>query len=237
MSEPMLKLQQVEAAYGKALILNQMSFSVNAGQVVALLGRNGAGKSTTMKTIIGLLPVQRGNINYRNTDITRLPAHKTARLGIGYVPEDRRVFPDLTVAENIEVGRQPARDGVPEWTTDTLFDLFPNLQERRRNQGKQLSGGEQQMLTIARTLMGNPELVLLDEPSEGLAPRIVEQMADTILQIKKSGVTVLVSEQNLHFARLVADHAVIIEKGSVCYDGSMAELDANPQLSAEYLSV
>ena len=233
----MLELQQVEAAYGKALILNQMTFGVQPGQVVALLGRNGAGKSTTMKTIIGLLPVQKGSITYRGTNITRSPAHKTARLGIGYVPEDRRVFPDLTVAENIEVGRQPAREGVPEWTTDKLFELFPNLQERRKNQGKQLSGGEQQMLTIARTLMGNPELVLLDEPSEGLAPRIVEQMADTILQIKKSGVTVLVSEQNLHFARLVADHAVIIEKGSVCYDGTMQELDANPQLSAEYLSV
>lgn len=233
----MLELNQVEAAYGKALILNKMSFSVRAGQVVALLGRNGAGKSTTMKTIIGLLPVQQGTINYHDTNITRLPAHKTARLGIGYVPEDRRVFPDLTVAENIDVGRQPPRAGVPQWTTEQLFELFPNLQERRKNQGKQLSGGEQQMLTIARTLMGNPELVLLDEPSEGLAPRIVEQMAETITQIKQSGVTVLVSEQNLHFARLVADHAVIIEKGSVCYDGSMADLDANPQLSAEYLSV
>lgn len=233
----MLELNQVEAAYGKALILNKMSFSVRAGQVVALLGRNGAGKSTTMKTIIGLLPVQQGTINYHDTNITRLPAHKTARLGIGYVPEDRRVFPDLTVAENIDVGRQPPRAGVPQWTIEQLFELFPNLQERRKNQGKQLSGGEQQMLTIARTLMGNPELVLLDEPSEGLAPRIVEQMAETITQIKQSGVTVLVSEQNLHFARLVADHAVIIEKGSVCYDGSMADLDANPQLSAEYLSV
>lgn len=233
----MLELKEVEAAYGKALILNKMSFSVQSGRVVALLGRNGAGKSTTMKTIIGLLPVQRGQINYRDTSITRLPAHKTARLGLGYVPEDRRVFPDLTVAENMEVGKQPARAGVPEWNTEQLFELFPNLYERRKNQGKQLSGGEQQMLTIARTLMGNPELVLLDEPSEGLAPRIVEQMADTILQIKKSGVTVLVSEQNLHFARLVADHAVIIEKGSVCYDGSMDELNANPELSAEYLSV
>lgn len=233
----MLEMDSVEASYGKAKILNKISLTVERGQVVALLGRNGAGKSTTMKTVIGLLAVQAGKIKYKDALITDLPCHSTAQLGIGYVPEDRRVFPDLSVDENLEVGKQPAREGLTPWTTDQLFELFPNLLERRKNLGKQLSGGEQQMLTIARTLMGNPELILLDEPSEGLAPRIVEQMAETIIKIKATGITVLLSEQNLHFARLVADHAYIIEKGSVQFSGSIAELDANPDLLAAYLSV
>ncbi len=233
----MLELNSVNAGYGKARILNQLSLTVERGKVVALLGRNGAGKSTTMKTVIGLLPVTSGQVTFQGEDITRYPCHRTAQLGMGYVPEDRRVFPDLTVDENLEVGRQPPRDARPPWTPAQLFELFPNLLERRHNQGKQLSGGEQQMLTIARTLMGNPQLILLDEPSEGLAPRIVEQMADTIIKLKESGMTILLSEQNLHFARLVADQAYVIEKGSVRFSGSITELDSKPEVLATYLAV
>ncbi|OED40021.1 ABC transporter ATP-binding protein [Chromatiales bacterium (ex Bugula neritina AB1)] len=233
----MLELDSVSAGYGKARILNDLSLKVDRGQVVALLGRNGAGKSTTMKTVIGLLAATAGRVKFLGEDITRFPCHRTAQLGVGYVPEDRRVFPELSVDENLEVGRQPPREGFTPWSADALFKLFPNLLERRKNLGKQLSGGEQQMLTIARTLMGNPQLILLDEPSEGLAPRIVEQMAETIIKLKASGMTVLLSEQNLHFARLVADHAYVIEKGSVCFDGSIAALDDNPEILATYLAV
>ena len=233
----MLELKDVRAAYGKATILNGMSMSVASGQVVALLGRNGAGKSTTMKTVMGLVPAKAGTIHFGGKDITSLSTHLIARLGLGYVAEDRRIFPELSVAENLSVGRQPARDELPAWTEAQLFELFPNLLERRDNKGKQLSGGEQQMLTIARTLMGNPLLVLLDEPSEGLAPRIVEQMAETILRLKQTGLTILLSEQNLHFARLVADSATIIEKGEVKFSGTIAELDADPDTRNAYLSV
>lgn len=235
--QTMLEIKDVRAGYGKANILNGMSLSVNAGQVVALLGRNGAGKSTTMKTIMGLLPCRAGSIAFNGNAITKLSTHLIARLGVGYVAEDRRIFPELSVAENLSVGRQPPRAELPVWTEEQLFELFPNLQERQDNRGKQLSGGEQQMLTIARTLMGNPLLVLLDEPSEGLAPRIVEQMAETILRLKATGLTILLSEQNLHFARLVADSAYIIEKGEVKYTGTIAELDADPETRNAYLFV
>jgi branched-chain amino acid transport system ATP-binding protein len=237
MEQAMLELTDVHAAYGKANILNGLSLTVAGGQVVALLGRNGAGKSTTMKTVMGLVPARAGNIRFDGRDITGMATHLIARLGLGYVAEDRRIFPELSVAENLSVGRQPARDKLPPWTEEQLFELFPNLQERRDNKGKQLSGGEQQMLTIARTLMGNPLLVLLDEPSEGLAPRIVEQMAETIQRLKQTGLTILLSEQNLHFARLVADTAYIIEKGEVKFSGTIAELDADPDTRNAYLSV
>ena len=174
---------------------------------------------------------------FQGQELTRLPTHRVAKLGIGYVPEERRIFTDLTISENLEVGRQPVRAGVFEWTEEILFELFPNLAERRRNRGKTLSGGEQQMLSIARTLMGNPGLLLLDEPSEGIAPVIVEQMAHTILKLKAEGLPVLLSEQNLHFARLVSDRAVIIEGGLKKFDGTFAELEAQPQIRDAYLSV
>lgn len=237
MADPMLELDRVNTYYGKAHILHDLSFSVGAGEVVALLGRNGAGKTTTMRSIMQLVRPSSGKVLFEGNDITRWPTHKVARSGLGYVPEERRIFADLTVMENLEVGRQPHREGYPDWTVEHLFELFPNLAERRNNRGKQMSGGEQQMLTIARTLMGNPKLLLLDEPSEGIAPVIVEQMAETLLEIKSKGLTVVLSEQNLHFARIVADRAVIIESGSAVFDGTFAELEAHPEIRDQYLSV
>jgi branched-chain amino acid transport system ATP-binding protein len=214
-----------------------MNFAVARGRVVALLGRNGAGKSTTMKSIMQLVPPRAGSILFGGEELVGKPPHRVAKLGLGYVPEDRRVFTDLTVLENLEVGRQPPREGGVSWRIEQLFELFPNLAERRQNRGRELSGGEQQMLTIARTLMGNPSLVLLDEPSEGIAPVIVEQMAQAILQLKKDGLTVLLSEQNLHFAQAVADEAVIIEGGEPKFAGTLAELSARPEVRDAYLSV
>ena len=184
-----------------------------------------------------LVPPLSGEISFGGRRIERMEPYEIARLGLGYVPEERRIFTDLSVMENLEVGRQPARAGAPRWTPERLFELFPNLAGMRERRGAHMSGGEQQMLTIARTLMGNPAAILLDEPSEGLAPVIVEQMAKTILDLKQEGLCVLLSEQNLHFANLVADRAYIIEKGHIRYQGTMAELAANEQMRAAYLSV
>jgi branched-chain amino acid transport system ATP-binding protein len=233
----MLEVASVNSYYAKAHVLSDLSFSVQRGQVVALLGRNGAGKSTTMKSIMQLVVPRSGSITFMGHELVGLAPHRVAKLGLGYVPEDRRIFTDLTVLENLEVGRQPAREGTVTWTRDMLFDLFPNLAERRNNRGKEMSGGEQQMLTIARTLMGNPSFVLLDEPSEGIAPVIVEQMARVILQLKSEGLTVLLSEQNLHFARAVADMAVIIEGGEQKFHGTLEALNAQPEIRDAYLSV
>ncbi|MBD8875858.1 ABC transporter ATP-binding protein [Roseibium polysiphoniae] len=233
----MLEINAVHSFYGKAHILNDLSFSVGKGEVVALLGRNGAGKTTTMKSIMQLVRPRSGTVLFNGKDITGVSPHKVAQLGLGYVPEERRIFTDLTILENLEVGRQKPREGAPVWTVDALFDLFPNLSERRANRGKALSGGEQQMLTIARTLMGNPSLLLLDEPSEGIAPVIVEEMAQTILKFKSQGLTVIISEQNLHFAKIVADRAVIIEGGQKKFDDSFDALEQQPEVRDAYLSV
>ncbi len=233
----MLTVEDINSYYGKAHILHNLSLSIAKGDVLALLGRNGAGKTTTLKSIMQLLPPKTGTVTLQDQNITGMPTHKVSKLGLGYVPEERRIFTDLTIDENLEVGRQVERQGVPLWTREILFDLFPNLAERRGNLGKALSGGEQQMLTIARTLMGNPEVLLLDEPSEGIAPVIVEQMVLTIQRIKDEGVTILLSEQNLHFAKLVANRAVIIESGFKRFDGTMDELDADPEIREAYLSV
>ncbi|MCX8227843.1 MAG: ABC transporter ATP-binding protein [Sulfitobacter sp.] len=233
----MLEVKNVNSFYGKAHVLNDLNFSVDAGTVVALLGRNGAGKTTTMKSIMQLVRPRSGTVTYNGQNITGWPSHRVARNGLGYVPEERRIFTQLTVLENLEVGRQPPREGCTTWTDDMVFDLFPNLAERRNNRGKALSGGEQQMLTIARTLMGNPAFILLDEPSEGIAPVIVEQMARVILQLKSEGLTVLLSEQNLHFAQAVADGVVIIEHGTQKYVGSLTDLQAHPEIRDQYLSV
>lgn len=233
----LLEVADLHAYYGQAQVLDGVTFAVEAGSVVALMGRNGAGKSTTIKTIMGLVAPARGTVAFAGQAIAGRPPHEIARLGLGYVPEDRRIFTELTVMENLEVGRRAARAGVPTWTPEKLFALFPNLAEMRGRPGGRMSGGEQQMLTIARTLMGNPALVLLDEPSEGLAPVIVEQMANAILSLKRDGLTVLLCEQNLHFANLVSDRAVIIEKGTIRYSGTMAELRADDAIRTQYLSV
>ena len=219
-----LKINDLNTFYGKAQILFDVKLEMSRSEVVVLLGRNGAGKTTTLKSIIGIIPPKSGTITYNDTSIEKLPPYKTCALGLGYVPEDRRVFSKLTIMENLEVGKQPARKGLEAWTPERLFDLFPNLAERRYQAGGTLSGGEQQMLTIARTLMGNPEMIILDEPSEGLAPVIVDQLAITIQKLKDEGVSILLAEQNLNFARHICDRAYLLYQGSVCHGSTIDDL-------------
>ena len=233
----MLSVRGLNAYYGRAHILADVALEVTTGEVVVLLGRNGAGKSTTLKSIIGLVRPAAGEIVFDGRCIDWLEAYAIVQAGLGYVPEDRRIFTELTVMENLEVGRQPTRANASAWTPERLFALFPNLAEMRDRPGGRMSGGEQQMLTIARTLMGNPSCLLLDEPSEGLAPVIVDQMAAAIRALKKEGLSVLLSEQNLHFAAEVSDRAYIIEKGRIRFAGTMAELAANADVRAQYLAV
>jgi branched-chain amino acid transport system ATP-binding protein len=218
----MLEVTGLHAAYGRAQILFGIDLALHKGEVAVLLGRNGAGKSTTMRAVMGLLRPSAGRIRFLGEDIERAKPHRVARLGLGYVPEDRRIFTDLTVEENLEVGRQPARAGVPHWTAPKLYKLFPSLGRMKRRLGGRMSGGEQQMLTIARTLMGNPAAVLLDEPSEGLAPVVVEQMVRTLRELKREGLAILLSEQNMNFAAAVADRAYLIEQGHIRHSGDLA---------------
>jgi branched-chain amino acid transport system ATP-binding protein len=233
----MLELRRINAGYGRARVLFDFDLALRAGEVVALLGRNGAGKTTALKTAMGLLRPSSGTICFANREISSLQPYEIARLGLGYVPEDRRIFTDLTVLENLEVGRQPPRAGAPRWTPERLCELFPALGRMRDRPGASMSGGEQQMLAIARALMGNPSALLLDEPFEGLAPLIVEGLARTIRELKREGLSVLLCDQNLRFARLFADRACIIEKGRICHSGTMTEMDADVALRERYLSV
>ncbi|MEO8390460.1 ABC transporter ATP-binding protein [Polaromonas sp.] len=240
--EILLEAKGLSAWYGAAQILFDVNLAVGRGEVVALMGRNGAGKSTTLKSLIGMLDKRRGSVSFLGKDISGSEPHHAARMGLGFVPEDRRIFTDLTVMENLEVGRQAPRrwpDGseAPVWTPERLFKLFPNLGEMPDRPGGRMSGGEQQMLTVARTLMGNPYLVLLDEPSEGVAPVIVEQMATMILELKSHGVSILLSEQNMHFAELVSDRAYVLEKGQIRFQGTMTDLASNEEVRRAYLSV
>jgi branched-chain amino acid transport system ATP-binding protein len=232
-----LSVEGLNSYYGPAHILFDIALEVGEGEVVALLGRNGAGKSTTFRSIIGLVEQRSGRILFEGKDVSDQPTHAIVSRGLGYVPEERRIFTDLTVEENLEVGRRPVRANAPHWTPDKLFTLFPNLGEMRGRQGGRMSGGEQQMLTIARTLMGNPSLVLLDEPSEGLSPKIVEQMVDAILTMKQQGVSMIVSEQNLHFAKLICDRVYIIERGRICFSGTMGELETRPDIRDAHLAL
>ena len=228
-----LELASVQAAYGASRVLHGVSLEARAGEVVSLLGRNGAGKSTTLKAIVNLVDVTGGTVRFDGHDITSRPTHEVSRLGIGWVPEDRRVFADLTVAENLEVGAK----GAGEWNAARVYRFFPKLGELARRRAGSLSGGEQQMLTVARTLMGNPRLLLLDEPSEGLAPVIVRALGDQIAALKRQGLTILLSEQSLAFAARLADRAYIIEKGQIQFEGAMRELVESETLRRTYLTV
>ncbi len=231
----MLDVAGLCAFYGRAQALFNVGFDVAHGDVLVLLGRNGAGKSTILKTLMGIVRPH-GIVQFEGVSLVGQEVHKIAQAGIGYVPENRRIFADLTVLENLEVGRRPSWSG-PGWTPERLFTLFPNLAQHRHRPGGRISGGEQQMLTIARTLMGNPRLILLDEPSEGLAPVIVEQMAQSIRMMRQEGITVLLAEQNLHFASRVADHAVVVERGRVAWFGAMADLLEDGAAREAYLAV
>ena len=232
-----LSVQGLHSYYGRAHILAGVSLEATAGEVVALLGRNGAGKSTTLKSIIGLVRPAGGTVEIDGLRISGEPPHRICRRGLGYVPEDRRVFASLTVGGNLEVGRQPPRPDLTPWTPERLFELFPNLAGMGGRAAGQMSGGEQQMLTIARTLMGNPALVLLDEPSEGLAPVIVDQMVQAIRSLKREGLAIVLSEQNVNFAMKVADRAYIIEKGRIRHECTIDALMADETMRRTYLTV
>jgi len=234
---PALAVQGLNAWYGAAQVLYNVSLTVSYGVVVALMGRNGAGKSTTMKTIMGLNR-RNGVVRINGHDASALRPFEIARLGVGFTPEDRRIFSDLTVLENLDTGRRKAPDlPLPPWSVERVFALFPNLAEKRHQLGAYISGGEQQMLSIARTLMGNPILLLLDEPSEGVAPVIVEDLANTLLLLKQHGLSILLSEQNIAFAQIIADRVYMLEKGQIRWIGTMEELVRDPELQRSYLAL
>ncbi|MBT6405880.1 MAG: ABC transporter ATP-binding protein [Rhodospirillaceae bacterium] len=240
MSEPALRLSGIEAFYGTAQALFGVDLEVPVGSVTVLLGRNGAGKSTTLKAAMGLVDVKAGQVFVGDREVTGAPSYKIARAGLGYVPETRRVFAGLSVEENLVVGERggerAADFGAATWTRERIFDLFPPLAGMRERQAGQLSGGEQQMLTIARTLMGNPQIILLDEPSEGLAPVIVQQIAATIRTLAAEGLTVLLSEQNVRFATHVANRAAVIERGRILVEGLIEDIATDESVREAYLT-
>ena len=231
----MLEIENINAYYGDSHILHGVSLSVGEGEIVCLLGRNGAGKTTTVLTVMGYLQPRPGRIRYRDRDISGLPPHEVARLGFGFVPQERGIFPSLSVRENLTVFARAGGRGF--WTLQRIFDLFPVLRARERNLGFQLSGGEQQMLSIARALMLNPALLLLDEPSEGLAPMIVQQIIEVLARLKQEGLAILLVEQNLRTAFAVGDRHHVLNKGEICFSGSAAELENNEFVLRNYLSV
>jgi branched-chain amino acid transport system ATP-binding protein len=232
MAEPLLQFADVRSGYGEAVVLDGISFDLPAHGSLALLGRNGVGKTTLLLTAMGFVTLARGTIHFNGEDISRLAPHKRAHLGLGWVPQERDIFPSLSVEENLTVAARPGR-----WDIAAIWGLFPRLKERRSNMGNQLSGGEQQMLTIARTLMGNPDLLLLDEPSEGLAPIIVQTIGELISQLHQMGVTILMAEQNMHFCLKVATHATVIDKGQVVYRDTIEGLKASDDIKQRYLAI
>ncbi len=237
MNGPILEAEGLDVFYGASQILFGVSLAVEAGQTLALLGRNGAGKSTTFKALAGLAPPRVGRVTVRGHDVTGARPHRIARAGVGYVPEDRQIFPEHTVEDNLVIAAKPGADGETPWTLDTVYDAFPVVADLRARIAGRLSGGEQQMLTIARTLMGNPAVLLLDEPSEGLAPLIVRQIGDLIRRLRDGGVTVLLAEQNMHFCLTIASHAVIIDKGHIVFRDTIEALKANDEVRGRYLAV
>ena len=233
-----LTVRDLYTSYGLSQILFGVSLEVNAGECVALLGRNGVGKTTTLRSIMGLTPPRHGQVVYKDRDITGLPAYRVAKLGMGFVPEDRRIFPDLSVRENLDVARKPpASPHSTVWTIERVYAIFPILAQLDARKGGYLSGGEQQMLTIGRTLMGNPDLLLLDEPSEGLAPLVVRDLGQQIQQLKEEGLTILLCEQNTKFATALSDRAYILEKGHVRFAGTITELQDNEDVRRQYLAL
>jgi branched-chain amino acid transport system ATP-binding protein len=232
-----LEVQAINTFYGLSHILFDVSLGVDKGQAVVLLGRNGAGKTTTMRSIMGLTPPKTGTVKFEGKDITGMVPFRVARLGLGFVPEDRRIFPDLTVKANLDVGRTRGNDKTVKWTYERVYSHFPRLKELANRRGGYLSGGEQQMLTIARTLMGDPALLLLDEPSEGLAPIIVRDLGNFIEVLKKEGITILLSEQNVKFSLKHADRAYIVDSGHIKYQGSIADLEKDDEVKKRYLAV
>jgi branched-chain amino acid transport system ATP-binding protein len=230
-----LAVKDLYTAYGLSQVLFGVSLEVRRGECVCLLGRNGVGKTTTMRSIIGLTPPSRGRVVWKGTEITGRAPYQIARAGIGFIPEDRRIFADLTVWENLDVAARTSRAAA--WTVERVCDLFPKLRELMTRQGGFLSGGEQQMLTIARTLMGNPELLLLDEPSEGLAPLVVEHLKQQIARLKADGLTILLAEQNVEFSLDLADRVYVLEKGHIRYQGTAREFRANDAIRHQYLAL
>jgi branched-chain amino acid transport system ATP-binding protein len=233
----LLQVEKIHTYYGLSQVLFDVSLEIHKGEVVVLLGRNGAGKTTTMISIMSLNPPKKGRVTYKGQDITGMNPFKVARLGIGFVPEDRRIFPDLTVEANLDVGRMNVQRQSNPWTPERVYQIFPVLEKFAKRRGGTLSGGEQQMLTIARTLMGNPDLILLDEPSEGLAPLVVRMLGEFIDVLKKEGVTVLLSEQNVKFALKHSDRAYIVDKGTIKYQGTIAQLEKDEDIKKQYLAV
>ena len=233
----MLSVTDLDVNYGTSQVLFQLKLHVKKGETLALLGRNGAGKSTTMKAIAGVIAARRGRVELEGKAITGMPSHKIARAGIGFVPEDRQIFTDLSVEDNLLIATKRGAHGQQECSIDRVYDMLPLLKPLRVRLGGQLSGGEQQMLTIGRSLMGNPDLLLLDEPSEGLAPIMVQKIGELVEDLRKLGTTIVLAEQNLHFCLGLADRAVVIDKGSDVFEGSIAELEANADIKQRYLSV
>jgi branched-chain amino acid transport system ATP-binding protein len=232
-----LEVNNIYTAYGLSQVLFGVSLKVQKGEVISLLGRNGVGKTTTLRSIMGLTPPKSGSIRWRGEEIAGKPTYQISRLGIGFVPEDRRIFSDLTVWENLDVAIQPGREKENAWTLERVFDLFPALQPLQKRKGGYLSGGEQQMLTIARTLMGNPDLLLLDEPSEGLAPIVVHQLGEQIAKLRQEGMTILLCEQNTRFSLDLSDRLYILEKGTVKYEGTVQDFMKDEKIGRAYLAV
>ncbi len=237
MSQTVLQVKKIDVFYASSQVLFNMSLDVRKGETLALLGRNGAGKSTTMKTIAGVMAPRRGDITFKGQSIAGRPAHLIARAGLSFVPEDRQIFPDLSVEDNLTIAIKNGADGTQAWSLERVYDMLPLLAPLKTRMGGQLSGGEQQMLTVGRALMGNPEVLLLDEPSEGLAPIMVQKIGDLIRALRQVGTTIVLAEQNLHFCLGLADRAIVIDKGSDVFCGTIAELNANADIKQRYLSV
>ena len=235
--QAVIEVEGLDVYYGTSQILFGVNLSVAPGETMALLGRNGAGKSTTMKAIAGLVPARRGRVMFRGETVSRQKPYRIARAGIGFVPEDRQIFPDHTVEDNLTIGYKKGPEGQDEWPLKSIYEVFPLLEPLRRRIAGRLSGGEQQMLAIARTLMGNPALLLLDEPSEGLAPIIVQRIGALLRQLRARGATILIAEQNMHFCLGLASRATVIDKGHIVYSASIEELKANEDIRQRYLAL